>query len=92
MSESFVVYSINQNTAAIQGSTENIAFERHGGLAKPCHHRGFQGRWREAVSGPMGGATIRVQSAVLRSRRNGAVPRRKVTPDRRGAPVGVGVR
>lgn len=29
----FVVYSINQNTAAIQGSTENILFERIGDLS-----------------------------------------------------------
>ncbi len=29
----FVVYSINQNTAAIQGSTENILFERIGELS-----------------------------------------------------------
>ena len=25
----FVIYSINQNTAALQGSTENLLFERH---------------------------------------------------------------
>lgn len=25
----FVVYGLNQNTAAIHGSTENIIFERH---------------------------------------------------------------
>ncbi len=25
----FVIYSINQNTAAIQGSTENLIFERN---------------------------------------------------------------
>ena len=29
----FVVYSINQNTAALQGSTENILFERIGELS-----------------------------------------------------------
>jgi hypothetical protein len=29
----FVVYSIRQNTAAIQGSTENLLFERHTELA-----------------------------------------------------------
>lgn len=29
----FVVYSINQNTAALQGSTENILFERIGDLS-----------------------------------------------------------
>jgi hypothetical protein len=29
----FVVFSLNQNTAAIHGSTENILFERHADLA-----------------------------------------------------------
>jgi len=29
----FVMYSLNQNTAAIHGSTENIIFERHTDLA-----------------------------------------------------------
>lgn len=28
----FVIYSINQNTAALQGSTENLMFDRIGGL------------------------------------------------------------
>jgi hypothetical protein len=28
----FVVYSVNQNTAAVQGSTENLIFERHSDL------------------------------------------------------------
>ena len=29
----FVVYSINQNTVALQGSSENILFEMHADLA-----------------------------------------------------------
>ena len=36
----FVVYSINQNTAAIQGSTENILFERIGDEWLMIHHHG----------------------------------------------------
>ena len=28
----FVIYSINQNTAAVQGSTENLIFERNTNL------------------------------------------------------------
>lgn len=33
ISLSFVVYSLNQNTNALQGSMENVLFEQHGALA-----------------------------------------------------------